>query len=138
MNTARSRYGSAKVWETVKPACAGLLLACAVTALLIAAFSLFFVMIESLAKSAVVPLALLSAAMGCFVGAFICASMAKRRGLFFGAAVGLAMFAAVSLIGLVCNGGIFGTQTVVRLAVMLTAGCVGGYLGCGHRSKRRK
>ena len=133
----RTKYGNA-IWEMTRPTFVGLLLSCVVTAGLIAAFSLVFVFLESIADSAVVPLALISAALGCFAGAFLCACMVRHRGIIFGAAIGLMMFLIICVIGLMGSDGLFGTETVIKLLLLLLAGCAGGYLGGGYGRKRRK
>ncbi len=133
----RTKYGG-MIWGVTRPAIAGLMLSCGVTAGLIAAFSLVFVLLESIVDSAVVPLALISAALGCFAGAFLCACMVRQRGIVFGAAIGLLMFLLICVIGLMDSDGIFGTETIVKLVMLLLAGCVGGWLGSGYRRNRRK
>ena len=95
MNGSKCRARGGTVWEVARPAVVGLLLSCAVTAGLIAAFSLLFVLLESVAESAVVPLALLSAALGCFAGAFLCGTLVRGHGMVFGAAIGLLMFLVI-------------------------------------------
>lgn len=134
---SKSKYKNA-LWEMARPTVVGLLLSCGVTAGLIAAFSLVFVLLESIADSAVVPLALISAALGCFAGAFLCASMVRHRGVIFGAVIGLMMFLLICLIGLMNSDGLFGTETVIKLLLLLISGCIGGYLGSGYRRNRRK
>ena len=139
MNGSRCRPKYSNViWGMARPTIAGLLLSCGVTAGLIAAFSLVFVLLESIADSAVVPLALISAAIGCFAGAFLCAGMVHQRGMIFGAVIGLLMFILICLIGLMGSDGLFGTETVIKLLMLLISGCIGGYLGSGYRRNRRK
>lgn len=138
MNSSKIKGRGAAAWCSARPVAAGLLLACAVTALLIAAFSLFFVVIESIADSAVVPLALLSAAAGCFVGAFLCGAMAKSRGLLFGAIVGGLVFVMISIVGVFCSESPFGTEMAIKLIILLAAGCAGGYLGANRKRKRKR
>jgi len=134
---SKSKYSGA-VRCMARPAAAGLILSCGVTAGLIAAFSLMFVIIESIAESAIVPLALLSAALGCFAGAYLCASMARGQGVVLGLIIGLAMFLIICLIGLIGSDGLFGAETVIKLVLLLAAGCAGGYLGNRYGRKRRK
>lgn len=138
MNGCKNRCRTITVWEVIRPVMVGLLLSCAVTAALVALFSLVFVLLEAIVDSAVVPLALLSAAAGCFSGAFLCAALVRRKGIIFGVAVGVLMFLAVWVLGLVCAQEIFGTETAIKLLLLIAAGGAGGYLGTGYRSKRRK
>ncbi len=138
MSGYRNRIKADSVWGIVRPALAGLLLSCAVTAALIAAFSLVFVLLETIFDSAIVPLALISAALGCFAGAYLCAAMIRRRGLIFGLLTGLLMFVVIWLLGLMCSEGLFGTETAVKLLLLLLSGGAGGYIGGMCQHKRRK
>lgn len=138
MNGCKNRCRAVPVWGAVRPALVGLLLSCVVTAVLIAAFSLSFVLLETIFDSAIIPLALISAAAGCFAGAFLCACLVRGKGILFGIVIGLLMFLAIWLIGVVCSNELFGSETAVKLLLLLLAGGAGGYLGSGYRSKRRK
>lgn len=138
MSGSRNKSVCVTLWDSARPALAGLLLSCAVTAGLIAAFSLLFVLLESITKSAVVPLALLSAALGCFAGAFLCAALVKRNGIIFGAVIGLMMFLVIVIVGLMGKDGLFGTETMIKLLILLISGCAGGYFGCSSKRNRRK
>lgn len=117
-----------------RPILIGLLAAVATMVVIIALFSLFFVIIESIAQSAIVPMSLLAAALGCFIGAYICTSVTKCRGLVFGAIVGFCVFVVIWLISLV-GGGLFGTRTAIKFLLLIFSGCIGGYLGCNSKRK---
>lgn len=138
MNGRKNKFGSSAVWGIARPTLTGLLLSCAVTAGLIAVFSLVFVLLETIFDSAIVPLALISAALGCFAGAFLCASMVREKGVLFGLAIGFLMFLGIWLLGLLCSHEIFGSETAVKLLLLALSGAVGGYLGGNCRTKRRK
>lgn len=131
-----SRYRSRSTFELIRPALLGLLAAFAVTLLLIALFSLIFVIVEKIAESAVIPLALASAAVGCFTGALICTVITRCRGIIYGMLIGLAMFVVIWGIGLFCSDSIFGTHTIVKLILLLTAGAAGGCAGKSRRFSR--
>jgi len=122
------------IGELCRPVGVGLLAAVATMVIIIAAFSLFFVIIESIAQSAIVPMSLLAAGLGCFIGSFICTSFTRCRGVLFGAVIGFAVFVIIWLIGLL-GGEFFGSRTVIKFVLLLLCGCFGGYLGCN--SKRR-
>jgi|GEM_PF-6503110 len=138
MTGIKGKSGNRIVAEVARPALIGVLFSCVITAGLIAAFSLLFVLLETITESAVVPLALLSAACGCFAGAFLCAYLAKCRGVIFGAAIGVIMFLLICLVGLMGKDGLFGTETVIKLIMLLVSGCAGGYMGSGCGRKKRK
>lgn len=138
MNAVRHKGKYCDLWDVMRPTAVGLVLACAVTAGIIAVFSLVFVMLRSIAESAIIPLALISAALGCFAGAFLCSSMTGRHGMILGAVIGAMMFLVIWIIGAVCSDALFGTETAIKLLMLLVSGCGGGYLGAGRKGKRRK
>lgn len=138
MNTNKIRGKYCGVGNIVRPAAVGILLSGLVTAGLIAAFSLLFVLLESIAESAIVPLALISAALGCFAGAFLCSSMVNGKCVLFGLAIGLVMFVLIFVIGIISSDVLFGTETAIKLVLLLIAGGAGGYCGGRSRYRRRK
>ena len=90
------------------PTLAGFAAAALATALLCGVFSLVFFLLNKIVYSAVLPLALLSAAAGAFIGGLVCARITCCRGLIYGAVVGLLLFALLTVIGLLCDGDPFG------------------------------
>ena len=138
MSTQGRRYKSSPVWGIARPLLVGILAAFAVTLALVAVFALFFLIIEKVADSAIMPLALLSAALGCFVGAYCCTSLTHSNGLIFGAIIGMAVFLIVWLIGMFCSDSIFGTNNAIKVILLTGAGGIGGYLGCGRRPRRQR
>lgn len=121
----------------VRPAALGLLVSFAVTMLLIAIFSLLFVIVKSIAESAIVPLALISATAGCFVGALVCVSLTRCGGVVYGAVIGLIMFIAIWLIGAFSSTALFGTETIIKFVLLLAGGIAGGCCGRGRLDRRR-
>lgn len=134
MRYKRSRGIPDGLGDLCRPVGIGLLAAIATMVIIIAAFSLFFVIIESIAQSAIVPMSLLAAGLGCFIGAYICTAFTKCRGILFGAIVGCAVFVIIWLIGLL-GGQFFGSRTVIKFLLLIICGCTGGYLGCNSRRK---
>ncbi|MBE6754097.1 MAG: TIGR04086 family membrane protein [Ruminococcaceae bacterium] len=124
--------------QYLRPTLLGLLSAFAATFLLIAFFSLFFVIIESIAKSAVVPLSLLSAAAGCFIGAYICTSMTRCYGVLLGLLIASAIFAIMWIISALTSDCLFGAENAIKLVLLAIAGCAGGLTGCSHKPRRRR
>ncbi len=131
-----SRYKYKTVSDSIRPALIGLLTALAVTVLLIAIFSLVFVMIEKIAESAIVPLALISAAIGCFAGAFVCSAISQCRGVVCGLIVSLVMFSAIWVAGIFGSDTVFGTDILVKLIILLFAGLSGGWVGKNRKFNR--
>ena len=133
-----SRRKSRQSAETVvRPAALGLLISFAVTMLLIAIFSLLFVIVKSIAESAIVPLALISATAGCFAGALVCVSLTRSGGVLYGAAIGLTMFTAIWIIGAFSSNALFGTETVIKFILLLAGGIAGGCAGRGRANRKR-
>ena len=88
---------------------------------------------KDIPKAAVTPMAVVAAAAGAFVGGLVCARIAKMRGLLFGAACGLVLYLIVMIAGFALLREIRGGYAVVKLAVMLGCGAVGGVLGVNMR-----
>lgn len=137
MFSGKSRCRGNLFWCAARPAVLGLLAAIAVSLTLCAVFALVFVIIESIAESAVIPLSLLAVALGCFLGAYICAALSRCRGIIYGAVIGFVLFVLLWIIGLFCSDSYFGTQSTIKLIVLIGTGCCGGYLGMGAKKKRR-
>ncbi|MBQ9993345.1 MAG: TIGR04086 family membrane protein [Clostridia bacterium] len=136
MSTQGRRCKYSPIWGTARPLLVGILAAFAVTLALVAVFSLFFLIIEKVADSAIMPLALLSAAVGCFVGAYCCAMLTRKNGFMLGAIIGMAVFLIVWLIGMFCSDSIFGTNNAIKVILLTGVGGIGGYLGCGRKPRR--
>jgi len=122
--------------EVARPVFIGLLIAFAVTMLLIAVFSLVFVIIEKITESAIIPLALISAAAGCFIGALLCSIITKCKGILYGFIIGLSMFVVIWLIGLFGSNSLFGTDTIIKFALLTISGIAGGWVGRSRKFSR--
>lgn len=131
-----SKYRCRFNTEAIKPAVLGLLAAFAVTMLFIAVFALLFVIIKEIAESAIVPIALISAVVGCFAGAYICALRARGGAVLCGIAIGAAMFVAIWIIGVFSSNSIFGTETIIKFFLLIGAGFAGGCAGQKHKSRK--
>lgn len=120
----------------LRPAALGLLTAISAALVLICTCSLVFVILKSVADAAVVPLALLSVSIGCFVGAYVSTTISGRYGLLFGLSIAALLFIVIWIISVIWTDSIFGTENVVRLVLLIAAGCSGGILGCARRHRR--
>ncbi len=125
------------VWTLMKPLVVGLMAAFAVTLLLMAGVSLVFSILESISDSAILPLALMVAGVGCFIGSYICAAIMGSRGLICGAIIGTMMFTVIWVISVLCSKPVFGTENIVKIALLVMTGCGGGWLGGQRRLRRR-
>ena len=119
--------------KQIRPICIGLVTAAVVSIVLVCVTSAVFSVIEVIAKKAVAPLSLIALAIGCFVGAFICAAMTGRRGLVMGAIIGAALFALLVILSFFDDEIKFSAQAVIKACVLIFTGCCGGYLGMSRR-----
>lgn len=123
--------------ELIRPVIIGVLSALAVMVALIAAFSLLFIIAESIYDSAVLPLSLIAAAFGAFIGAYLCGTISKSYGIIFGAVVGLLTFLVIWVIGLFGQETVLGALTGIKAALLIVAGAAGGWLGSNRPLKGR-
>lgn len=79
------------------------------------------------------PLAVTAAGIGAFAAGLTAALLSKRRGLAIGALCGLWLFLIILLTGCVRTGSVNGTYTLIKGAVLIAAGAVGGVLGVNGR-----
>lgn len=117
----------------VKPVAIGLAAALIVSMVFVMVFAVIFVMMKAIVTSAVIPLSLVALMLGCFVGGFLCASISRQRGLFYGLALGLIVFLGAWVIGIAMGGETFGILVAVKLALLLLAGGCGGWIGANRR-----
>ncbi len=86
-------------------------------------------------RTAILPLAIAAAAVGAFVAGLVAAAMARRHGLLMGVVCGLVLFLLILLAGVSRYAGVGGTTALLKLAVLVLAGGVGGVLGVNLRKK---
>ncbi len=91
---------------------------------------------DAIPYGAVTPMSVSAVSAGAFVGGYVCGRISKRMGLALGAGCGAVMFLVFMGIGM-ASGGTVGGVTLLRLALMTTAGALGGIAGVNRRSKRR-
>ena len=136
----RNRYygGSSTGAATMlKPILLGLIIAGITALVFIMIFALVFVIMKAIVASAIIPLSLIAFMLGCFVGGFICGTISRSRGLFYGLAIAGIVFLAVWLVGIAMGAEVFGLLTAIKLICLLLAGGCGGWLGSNHAHTRR-
>ncbi len=121
----------------VRPIVVGVLVSVVATLILVCIVSLVFSFIECIAKNAVAPLSIVAVAVGCFLGAYICAMSVGKKGLIFGAIIGAAVFLIIMIIGCFGSDFEFGVIAFIKFVIMVAAGCCGGYLGKNGRCSRK-
>ena len=88
---------------------------------------------EDVPRAAVLPLAIAAAAAGAFAGGLAAAAAAGQRGLAVGALCGLVLYLLILLAGFIRYSGVSGGTAVLKLAVLIVAGGLGGVLGVNCR-----
>ncbi len=86
-------------------------------------------------RAAILPLAIAAAAGGAFVAGLVAAALAKQQGLLVGVTCGLVLFLLILVAGFARFAGVDGSQTAIKLAVLVLAGGIGGVLGVNMRRK---
>lgn len=135
-----SKYGGCgnSAFKVAKPFLIGLITALVVAMAFVMLFALVFVVMKSIVSSAIIPLSLVSLMLGCFAGGYICGSLSREKGLFYGLAIGLAVFLGAWIIGIAMDEKAFSILVAVKLILLLLAGGCGGRLGSGRAQPRRK
>ena len=124
--------------QIAKPFLVGLVASLVVAMAFVMLFALAFVLMKSIVSSAVIPLSVISLMAGCFVGGWICGSVSRQRGLFYGLAIGLAVFLGSWIIGIAMDEKAFSIAVLVKLILLLAAGGCGGWLGSNRVKPRRR
>ena len=119
----------AVIWGTVIGA-----VVCMIILLLI---SFIFVKMQSVPEAAITPVAIVIVCIGAFVGGYFSARIKKNMGMAVGAITAMLMFVILLLIGTACFGDNLGIVSLLRMAVMLISGAIGGILGVNKRKRRK-
>ncbi len=135
---SRSCGGRNPAIRIAKPFLIGLTAALVVAMAFVMIFALVFVVMKSIVSSAVIPLSVVALMLGCFAGGYICGSISRERGLFYGLAIGLAVFVGAWIIGIAMDEDAFSLLVAVKLVLLLLAGGCGGWLGSNRVRPRRK
>lgn len=109
----------------------------AVIVLLMLLFSLLIVKSGSLNAALLLPVCLLAMTAGMFTGGFITARISGSMGMLLGAAAGTVGFLLLLAVNAL-SGAAPEVISLLRLAVMLFSGAVGGVIGINGKQKRRR
>ena len=124
------------VVEALRAIVVGAVAGAALCAVLLGIFSLVFVSAESIPQGLLSPLVIAVSVLSAFAAGFTAAKLTHRRGLIFGAAAGLLLFALFLLSGLAAsNKATDPSVPGVRLLVMVLAGSIGGIVAVSKRGK---
>ena len=122
------------IGKMVRPVLIGAVVGAACCLLLLLLFAAVMAA-KDIPQGAVTPMAVVAAAAGSFVGGFVAARIGKMKGILFGAACGLLLYLVVMVAGYAVLKDIRGIYALVKLAIMLGCGAVGGILGVNTRKK---
>ena len=90
---------------------------------------------QDIPQMAVTPMAVIAAAFGAFAGGLIAARVAGERGILYGALCGAVLYLLVMIAGFAVLKDIRGVYALVKLAVMVGCGAVGGIVGDNFRKR---
>ena len=91
---------------------------------------------QNIPKAAVTPMAIVAAAFGSFIGGIVSARISGEKGLLYGAGAGLLLYVVVIIAGFAVLQDVRGTTILVKLAVMVASGAVGGIIGVNMKRRR--
>ncbi|QAT49698.1 TIGR04086 family membrane protein [Caproiciproducens sp. NJN-50] len=101
--------------------------------------ALVFVSAESIPQGLLSPLVIAVSVLSAFAAGYIAARISKKRGLLFGAASGMLLFALFLFSGLaVSNKAVEPAQCGIRLLVMVLSGAIGGVLAVSRKTKLKR
>lgn len=123
--------------KMIKSIILGTVIGAAVCALMLVLVSFIFVKIQSVSEIAIVPVAIFIASASAFIGGYISARIGKSMGIILGSITSLLMFVILLLIGIGVSGDNFGIVSLLRMALMLICGAIGGILGVNKRKRRK-
>ena len=111
----------------------------ALCAVLLGILSLAFVSAENIPQGLLSPLVIAVSVLSAFLAGFIAAKLARKRGLLFGAAAGLLLFALFLISGLAAsNKAADPAVPGGRLLVMFLSGAIGGLVAVSNRPRKHK
>lgn len=84
----------------------------------------------------VTPITVAVSALGALVGGWIAARLSCKRGLLYGAGCGLLLFLLVATAGMIATQELRGSLLLIKLAVMVAGGALGGVLGVNTKRRR--
>lgn len=120
------------VTNWLKPLLIGLAVAVVVCFLMLMLMALAVQAVD-IPRATMLPLAVGSAGVGAFAGGFTAAKVAGSKGFWMGALIGALLFLLVLLAGFIRYTGVSLLYALIKAAVLIAVGAVGGILGIGRR-----
>lgn len=93
---------------------------------------------RSIPLLAINPFAIAATVLGAFSGGFMTTRITKSNGLILGAVTGFLLFVIIVLIGLTVFKDKVSTLTLIKMAIMVLSGSIGGIAGVNTSSRRRR
>ena len=131
MNT---RKEPSPFWRIGRPVLWGVAVGGIVTTVLLVLMAVGMTM-KDVPQAVVAPLATVAAAIGAFVGGLTTAKIARQQGLLLGALCGALLYALIFLTGLTHLGYTQATEVLIKWAILIACGAVGGVIGVNLRRK---
>lgn len=131
MNT-RKEPGA--VWRIGRPVLWGVAVGGIVTTLLLVLMAVVMT-VRDIPQGIVTPLATAAAAIGGFVGGLTAARIAKRQGLLIGALCGALLYALIWVTGMGHAGELQAVSVLIKWAILIACGAVGGIVGVNMRRR---
>ena len=116
------------MWRIGRPVLWGIAAGGVITSLLLLLMALGMTAWD-LPQAVIAPLATVAAAVGAFVGGLIAARIARQQGLLVGALCGVLLYALILLTGLTHVADMQATSILIKWAILIACGAVGGILG---------
>ena len=129
--SGKDRSFSSVLLTIIKAAVAGV----AISTLLLLLFS-FILSKKDLPLEIINPFTAILIALSSFSSGYIAAKLIKQRGMAVGAACGTIIFLFITLLSFM-NSADIGVLTVIKLAVSVISGAIGGILGVNTKRKRK-
>ncbi len=90
---------------------------------------------QDIPKAAVVPMAVVAAAIGTFAGGFICARIAREKGLLLGLLCGALLYLMILLAGTIWFRDAHSAYVFIKLAILVGCGGAGGIVGVNLKKR---
>ncbi len=122
-----------KVWHLLLSAIVGLF----VFSVIISIFSFILCNVD-IPLSLLSPIAMIAICTAVLFSGMALAKLEKKKGLIYGALVGMFVFLMLWLFSIVQGGVIMSQLAVIKAFSIICSGCLGGYLGVLSSEKRRR
>ena len=125
-------------WKVSKPLLISTLCGTGIIAALLALASVILLCTGQIGPSITSAAVIAISALSAFFAGIIVGRIAGKNGLILGSLTGLLLYFLIWIVGAICGGSpIFTVSAVIRLAVMILAGAIGGLVSVNKRSRTK-